>query len=115
MQNQLRSVARVRYFRCSVAILAVGATLALAACSSSTKSTVASNGSTTAAPAGSTATKGGRGVILKHTTNPFFVSMQKSAETEAAKVGVKLTVSAGKADGDEQTQITAIENSISAG
>jgi fructose transport system substrate-binding protein len=41
--------------------------------------------------------------------------MQKSAEAEASKVAVKLTVSAGKADGDEQTQITAIENSISAG
>jgi fructose transport system substrate-binding protein len=116
MQNQLRSVARVRSFRCSVAILAVGATLALAACSSSTKSTVASNGSTTAVPGGgSTASKVGVALILKNTTNPFFVSMQKSAETEAAKVGVKLTVSAGKADGDEQTQITAIENSISAG
>jgi fructose transport system substrate-binding protein len=47
--------------------------------------------------------------------NPLCVSLQKSAAAEASKVGVKLTVSAGKADGDEQTQIAAIENSISAG
>lgn len=54
-------------------------------------------------------------LILKNTTNPFFVSMQKSAETQAEKSGVNLTVSAGKEDGDEATQITAIENAISAG
>jgi len=54
-------------------------------------------------------------LILKNTTNPFFVSMQKSAEEAASADNVKLTVSAGTKDGDEATQITAIENAISAG
>jgi fructose transport system substrate-binding protein len=41
--------------------------------------------------------------------------MQKSAEEAATKIGVKLTVSAGTKDGDTATQITAIENAVSAG
>src|SRR5947207_12003516 len=41
--------------------------------------------------------------------------MQKDAQAEAAKDKVKLTVSAGKQDGDTQTQISAIENAISRG
>jgi fructose transport system substrate-binding protein len=107
MQKQLRSATRTRSFRWSTVALAAGL-LTLAACSSSSKAATNSSG---AASGG----KVGVALILKNTSNPFFVSMQKSAETEAAKVGVKLTVSAGKVDGDEQSQITAIENSISAG
>ena len=41
--------------------------------------------------------------------------MQKDAKTEAAKDNVKLTVAAGKSDGDTQTQISAIDNAISRG
>jgi len=54
-------------------------------------------------------------LILKNTTNPFFVSMQKSAQEAATKIGVKLTVAAGTKDGDTATQITAIENAVTAG
>jgi fructose transport system substrate-binding protein len=57
----------------------------------------------------------GVSLILKTLTNPYFVSMQKDAQTEAAKDKVKLTVAAGKQDGDTQTQISAIENAISRG
>ena len=60
-------------------------------------------------------TKVGVALILKNFTNPFFVSMQNDAKTEAGKVGVSLTVSAGTKDGDTATQITSIENAISAG
>jgi fructose transport system substrate-binding protein len=41
--------------------------------------------------------------------------MEKDAKTEAAKDNVKLTVAAGKTDGDTQTQISAIDNAISRG
>jgi fructose transport system substrate-binding protein len=60
---------------------------------------------------------GGAGVslITKTSTNPFFVAMQNGAKESATKDGVKLTLAAGKADGDEATQITAIENSIARG
>jgi fructose transport system substrate-binding protein len=59
--------------------------------------------------------KVGVALILKNFTNPFFVSMENDAKAEASKVGVNLTVSAGLKDGDVSTQITAIENAISAG
>ncbi len=54
-------------------------------------------------------------LILKTFTNPYFVSMENSAKQDAAKLGVKLTVSAGSTDGDTSTQITAIDNAISQG
>ncbi len=54
-------------------------------------------------------------LILKDFTNPYFISMQNSAKADAAKLGVKLTVSAGTADGDTTTQISAIDNAIAAG
>lgn len=54
-------------------------------------------------------------LILKTFSNPYFVSMEKSAKADAAKRGVELTVSAGTTDGDTATQITAIDNAIAAG
>jgi fructose transport system substrate-binding protein len=88
----------------SVAILA---TLGMTACSSSGPS-----------DAGSTADSGdGTGVtlIVKTTTNPFFVAMEDGAKEAATTSGVNLTLAAGKEDGDEDTQIQAIENAISKG
>jgi ABC-type sugar transport system substrate-binding protein len=57
----------------------------------------------------------GVSLIVKTTTNPFFVAMQEGAKAAAAEHGVELTMAAGKADGDEDTQIQAIENAISRG
>ncbi|MBL0885196.1 substrate-binding domain-containing protein [Myceligenerans indicum] len=57
----------------------------------------------------------GVSLIVKTTTNPFFVAMQDGAEEAAAKHGVSLTMAAGREDGDEDTQIQAIENSIARG
>lgn len=57
----------------------------------------------------------GVALIVKTTTNPFFVSMEDSAKAAAAKDGVNLTLAAGKKDGDAATQIQAIEDSISRG
>jgi len=54
-------------------------------------------------------------LILKTFSNPYFVSMEQSAKTDAAKLGVKLSVSAGTTDGDTATQITSIDNAIAAG
>ena len=54
-------------------------------------------------------------LILKTFSNPYFVSMEKSAKQDAAAKGVSLTVSAGTTDGDTSTQITAIDNAIAAG
>lgn len=57
----------------------------------------------------------GVSLIVKTTTNPFFVSMQDGAKEAAEEHGVALTLAAGRADGDEDTQIQAIENAIARG
>ena len=54
-------------------------------------------------------------LITKDSTNPFFVAMQKGAKADAAKNNVKLTVASGKQEGDDQGQITAIEDAIARG
>ena len=59
--------------------------------------------------------KVGVSLIVKTTSNPFFVAMQDGAKKAAAAEGVDLKLAAGKADGDEDTQIQAIENAISKG
>ncbi|MCA4135217.1 substrate-binding domain-containing protein [Arthrobacter sp. M4] len=57
----------------------------------------------------------GVSLIVKTTSNPFFVSMQDGAKKAAESGGIDLKLAAGKADGDEDTQIQAIENAISKG
>ena len=55
------------------------------------------------------------GLITKTETNPFFVKMKEGAQAEAHKLGAKLLTGAGKQDGDNAGQITALENMVSAG
>ena len=87
--------------------LGVVATMGLAACGSSAKSEGAAAG-------------GGDGkaievsLITKDSTNAFFVAMQKGAKEAEGKYGVKITIASGKAEGDDQSQIAAIENAIAA-
>ncbi len=64
---------------------------------------------------GASSDKIGVSLIVKTTTNPFFIAMQEGAKTAAADSGVELSLAAGKKDGDEDSQITAIENSIAKG
>lgn len=97
-------------FGAKVAAGAATLALGLAACSSGSSSSDAS-----ASASGSAGGDVAVSLITKNTTNPFFVSMQKSAQEEADKLGVKLTLAAGTKDGDEQTQVQAIENAISQG
>jgi fructose transport system substrate-binding protein len=54
-------------------------------------------------------------LITKTDTNPFFVAMQEGAQAAADDLGVEITLAAGKEDGDEDTQIQAVENAISRG
>ncbi len=55
------------------------------------------------------------GLITKTETNPFFVKMKEGAAAEAKAKGAKLIAAAGKADGDNAGQVTAMENMIAAG
>ncbi|WP_247875363.1 sugar ABC transporter substrate-binding protein [Ochrobactrum sp. Marseille-Q0166] len=55
------------------------------------------------------------GLITKTNINPFFVKMKEGAEAKAAELGVELRSFAGRIDGDNESQVEAIENLISAG
>lgn len=94
-----------------LAVTAVAAALVLAACTPAGEAPAGDDGA---------ATEGGDGpigvsLIVKTTTNPFFVAMQEGAEAAAEEEGVELTFAAGTEDGDEDTQIQAIENAVSQG
>lgn len=55
------------------------------------------------------------GLITKTDTNPYFVTMQKGARQAADKLGAKLLTAAGRFDGDNASQVTALENMTAAG
>ncbi|MBT9465724.1 sugar ABC transporter substrate-binding protein, partial [Hydrogenophaga sp.] len=55
------------------------------------------------------------GLITKTDSNPFFVKMKEGADAEAKKLGAKLLSAAGKTDGDNAGQVTAMENMIAGG
>jgi fructose transport system substrate-binding protein len=97
-----------RASRWTVALgLAAAMLLALSACGSSYDNGTSSGGSS-----GEKITVG---LITKTDTNPFFVKMKDGAQKAAAQAGVKLMTAAGKYDGDNASQVTAINNMISAG
>src|ERR1700760_4123159 len=112
--SQGRTVRRTRTARRSALAALAGvaaAVLALTACSSG------SSGGSSGSGSGS---KSGSGkiqvaLILKEFTNPYWISMEKSAKAEAAKLGISLQVSAGNSDDDTSSQITQIDDAISAG
>ena len=90
--------------------LGAAAALALAGCGGSSGSS--SGGSASGAPSGE---KPIVGLITKTDTNPFFVKMKEGAQQAADQAGLTLQSFAGKADGDNESQVQAIENLISAG
>jgi len=102
MQNRMNT--RSAFTR----IAAIGAVTALAVVGLS--GCAGSNGG-----AGADADEVGVALIVKTNSNPFFVAMQDGATDAAEEQGVKLTLAAGKEDGDEDTQIKAIEDAIARG
>jgi fructose transport system substrate-binding protein len=54
-------------------------------------------------------------LITKTDTNPFFVKMKEGAQKEAAQLGMTLKAYAGKVDGDNDSQVAAIETCIADG
>jgi fructose transport system substrate-binding protein len=55
------------------------------------------------------------GLITKTETNPFFVKMKEGANAKAQELGADLQSFAGKKDGDNESQVAAVESLISAG
>ena len=88
----------------------------LAACGAAQPATPAAPAATSAPAAAAPA--GGEiivGLITKTETNPFFVKMKEGAQAKAKELGVKLLTGAGAKDGDNEGQVTALENMINAG
>src|SRR6266704_1805553 len=110
MQNSAASETVTAHRRArAVGVVAALAALAVAASACSSSSDKGSGGT------GDSGKKVGITLVLKTLTNPYFVTMKKDAQQEAAKDNVNLTVAAGNKDGDTQTQIAAIDNAISRG
>ncbi len=95
------------------ALIATGlsASLLLAACGGGGSSGSSGSGGSAAASGEEVIV----GLITKTDTNPFFVKMKEGAQQAAEQAGVQLQSFAGKADGDNEAQVQAIENLISAG
>jgi fructose transport system substrate-binding protein len=93
--------------------MAAAASLTFAACG---------GGGDTGTPGAEGSASGGGGdeevavtLITKTSTNPFFIAMQKGAEEAGKANNVSITTAAGKEDGDEATQIQAIEAATARG
>jgi len=54
-------------------------------------------------------------LITKDATNPFFAKMKQGAQAQAKALGAQLLYAAGKNSSDNASQITAIENMVTAG
>ncbi len=55
------------------------------------------------------------GLITKTNTNPFFVKMKQGAQEQAESLGMELRTFAGRYDGDNDSQVQAIENLVASG
>jgi fructose transport system substrate-binding protein len=83
----------------------VALAVTLSACSSSNNNSATSSGGD----------KVKVGLITKTETNPYFVKLRESAQAEADAKGASLIALAGAFDGDNDGQVTAIENLVSQG
>ena len=54
-------------------------------------------------------------LITKTDTNPFFVKMKEGAQKKAQELGITLKSYAGRVDGDNESQVKAIESCIADG
>lgn len=115
--------------------LTLTATMSLSACTKNSTASPATSSGSSAAAAGSAAAPssaaaagsapvsaaGGSagtikiGLVTKTDSNPYFVKLRESAKALAATQGAQVIALAGKFDGDNEGQVTAIENLIQQG
>ena len=89
--------------------------LVLATVAAASVIVVACGGSSSGGGGGSKKSSITIGLITKTDTNPFFVKMKQGAQKAASQNNVKLMTAAGKYDGDNASQVTAINNMVAAG
>jgi fructose transport system substrate-binding protein len=111
----------VRLSMFGVSLLGLGGCQGQPSSSSSSAGTTSASASTAAAGAAASGAPGAAakpiqvGLITKTETNPFFVKMREGAAKAASARGATLLTAAGKFDGDNESQLTAIENMVAAG
>jgi fructose transport system substrate-binding protein len=96
----------------AAALAALGTAAALTACSSGDS---AGGGGDTGGGGSGGSSDVTIGLVTKTDSNPFFVRMRESAQQAADKEGAKLVALAGKFDGDNEGQVSAIENLVAQG
>ncbi|MFK4107152.1 sugar ABC transporter substrate-binding protein [Streptomyces sp. NPDC002176] len=90
--------------------------LRVAACTGAVALTLTACGSGSGSGSSTSGSGGVKvGLITKTDTNPFFVKMKEGAEQSAKENGAQLLTAAGKFDGDNAGQVTAIENMVASG
>jgi fructose transport system substrate-binding protein len=55
------------------------------------------------------------GLVTKTESNPYFIAMRDAAQQQVEKLGAELIAKAGTADGDNDSQVTAVQNMIASG
>lgn len=93
-------------------------TIALAAVLLAVPTALAGCSATKTGDTGGSGDSGGTlkiGLVTKTDSNPYFVSMRDAATKEAEAEGAELIAKAGTADGDNDSQVTAVENLIASG
>src|SRR4051812_2385123 len=101
--------------RATRALLAVGASVAIAAGVSACGGDDSSSSSSSGGGGGDSNKQVTIGLITKTESNPFFVKMKEGAQAQAKKDNVKLLTASGKFDTDNASQVTAIENMTTQG
>ena len=92
--------------------LAAAATLTMAGCGGGS----ADPGSgASASGGGDSSEKVAVTLITKDSVNPFWIAMQEGAKQASTANNVDLTIAAGKADGDEDGQVKAVEAAVARG
>ena len=103
------------YKQIIIPLLLVAMLLTACGTDTATQTPAPAAGNTPAASGGGAAGQITVGLITKTETNPFFVKMKEGAQAKATELGVKLLTGAGAKDGDNEGQVTALENMVNAG
>lgn len=88
--------------------------LTLAACGGGSDQN-AGSGTPAASSGGEAAATVKIGLVTKTDTNPFFVKLREAAKEAGASSGAEIVALAGKFDGDNEGQVSAIENLVAQG
>src|SRR3954454_1222142 len=101
--------------RATRTLVAIGASVALAAGVAACGGDDSSSSSSSGGGGGSSQKQITVGLITKTETNPFFVKMREGAQAQAKKDNVKLLTASGKFDTDNASQVAALENMTTQG